>query len=130
MERKQRKNLIAELTGRLEFEKLSGSQEKEVIVGGSYQPLIRRLRKPLTVTKHQMDQLVALSNFIKIHPEFTQEDLNELLNAKPLKFKFLREVNTMLPDMLEELRDHGPGSVACYYANRMHINEQIDKILP
>lgn len=130
MERKQRKNLIAELTGRLEFEKISGSKEKEVVVGGVYQEVRRRLGKPLKITKTQMDQLVALHNFVKIHNELTQEDLNELLNLHKHKFKFLVELNNMLPDFLDELKDHGPGSVACYYANRKQLNKELERRLP
>ena len=119
-----------ELYKKLETEKHLGFRDEDVIVGGSCDRVRKRLTNPLTITKGEMNQLVALHKCLKNHPEFTQEDLNKLLCADIGKFKFLIKVNNILPDMLEELKDHGPGSVACYYANRMRINEQIDKILP
>ena len=126
----ERKSLLVELYKKLETEKRLGFRDKDVIVGGSCDRVRYRLTRPLTITKEEMNQLVGLHRFLKDHPKFTQEDLNELLCADVRKCEFLRKVNNVLPDMLEELKDHGPGSVACYYANRMHINEQIDKILP
>ena len=126
----EQKSLLVELYKKLETEKHLGFRDKNVIVGGMYNTVRRKLGKPLTITKEEMDQLVALYRFLKDHPDFTQEQLNDLLNADIHKFKFLIKVNNILPDFLSELKDHGPGSVACYYANRMHINEQIDKILP
>ena len=81
---------------------------------------------------HRLDvQTTGLMVYAKTQKYInSQEKLNDLLNSDIKKFKFLIKVNNILPDFLSELKDHGPGTVACYYANREHINEQIDKILP
>lgn len=126
----EQKRLLVELYKKLEQEKHLGFRDKDVIVGGMYNTVRRQLGKPLTITKEEMDQLVALYRFLKEHNDFTQEELNKLLIEDVHKFKFLIKVNNILPDFLNELKDHGPGTVACYYANREHINKEIDKLLP
>ncbi len=128
--KEERKSLIAELTEKIAHEKITGSREKDVIVGGSYQRIRRTMGHPLKVSKNEYDQLVALSKFLGVPPEITQEDLNELLETKFSAFGFLRKVNNILPDFLLEIRDHGPQSVACYYANRKQTIKEIDRALP
>lgn len=126
----EQKSLLVELYKKLDCEKHLGLSDKEVVVGGSYDFVKGRVTRPLTITKEEMDQLVALYRFLKDHPDFTQEKLTDLLNSDVLKFKFLIKVNNIFPDFLSELKDHGPGTVACYYASREHINKEIDKLLP
>lgn len=130
MERLEKRSLIVELRDRIESEKLYGSREKDIIVGGSYERLRRKLSRPLKIKKEEMDQLVALRKFLIANPYVTQEDLNALLYGALIKFDFLRKVNKMLPDFANELRDHGAQVVACYYANRTRTVKEIDRALP
>lgn len=130
MEKQEIRSLVVELRDRIESEKLYGSREKDIIVGGSYERLRRKLSRPLKIKKEEMDQLIALRKFLIANPYVTQEDLNALLCGELMKFKFLRKVNKMLPDFAEELRDYGAQVVACYYANRIRAVKEIDRALP
>ena len=138
MQKEERKNLIIKLKDKLEYgyiEVLGNknflNSNKEVVVGGRYSRMMGHiLVSPVKVSKQQLDQLYGLSKFLRENPHVTQEDLNELLKTKFFKFKFLRKVNKLLPDLLIELRDYSAQSVALYYANRVQVNEQIEKALP
>ena len=130
MKKEERKSLIAELIGRIEFEKISCIQDKEVILGEVENRINGRKTNTLKIPARQMDQLVALSKFLRKNSNVTQEDLNYLLKTKWIKFKFLRKINNMMPDLLDEIKNHGPQHVAIYYANRVQVNEQIEKALP
>ena len=130
MQNEERKSLINQLSDKFQNEKYRGTDWKDVYLAGSGFKINGRLVAPLTISKKQMDQLVALKKFLEENNEITQEDLNILLNTKLFKFMFLRKVNAMLPDLLSEIKQHGAVYVATYYANRLNINDQIDKILP
>ena len=65
----------------------------------------------------------------KENSELTNEDIREILNSNN-KFSFLRKLDKLIPDFYEELKLHGPMSIATTYASRKHMNEQLNKRLP
>ena len=131
MDKSMQKNLLIKLNKKLEAEKyINADGPRKVVLDASCSRKTWKFIDLVTVTKHQMLQLVALSQFLKENPEVTQEDLNELLKTKFFQFKFLRRVNNMLPDFLLELKNYGARSVALYYANRVRVNKQIQNALP
>lgn len=130
MEKEERKSLINQLNDKFQNEKYRGTDWKGVYLAGNGAKINGRLVAPLTISKKQMDQLIALKKFIEENDNITQEDLNVLLNTKFFKFKFLRKVNQTLPDLLSEIKQHSAIYVATYYANRVRVNEQIEKVLP
>ena len=125
------KNLVRELTKKLAIRELESSfySDKDIHVGGRYNRATGKTEGAIKIKQTEFDQLEGLYLFVKENQSLTQEELNELLKTKFLKFKFLRKVNAMLPDLLAEIKMHGAMQVAIYYANRVHVNKQIDRVL-
>ena len=125
------KNLVLELTKKIAEKELISAHttDKQIVVGGSCSRITGKITKSVKIKKSEYDQLVGLYKFIQEHKDLTQEELDFVLKTKFLKFRFLRKVNALVPDFLNELKMHGAMQVALYYANRIQVNEQIDGVL-
>lgn len=75
----------------------------------------------------QYFQIVALYEFLKDNEDLSNEEVRAMLKSR-LKFSFLRKLDKKIPNMFEELREHGPKCVAIMY-DRSNQEKQADKVL-
>ncbi len=75
----------------------------------------------------QYFQIVALYEFLKDNEDLSNEEVRAMLKSR-LKFSFLRKLDKKIPNMFEELREHGPKCVAIMY-DRSNQGKQADKVL-
>ena len=79
------------------------------------------------LSNEQYFQIVALYEFLKDNEDLSNEEVKAMLKSR-LKFSFLRKLDKKIPNMIEELREHGPKYVAIMY-NRLNQDKQADKVL-
>lgn len=125
------KRLVKELSKQMAAKDLNldpyAKQKK--IIGSDLCFSARKNIKETTVTKHQYNQLIALQRFLQENENLTQKEFNCLLKTKFLKFKFLREVNAILPDMLSKLKEHSAMYVVLSYVSAKNANKEMEKVL-
>ena len=84
---------------------------------------------PKYISHKEYFQVAQFYNFLKENPNLTNDDITEILNSNN-KFSFLRKLDKLIPDFYEELKLHGPMTIATTYASRKHTDEQLKKRLP
>lgn len=114
-------NLIVMLSNKLKESKQMSRTSKSIQnqTAGSY-----------TITQlsnEQYFQIVALYEFLKDNEDLSNEEVKTMLKSR-LKFSFLRKLDKRFPNMIEELREHGPKYVSIMY-DKINQEKQADKVL-
>lgn len=115
MEKERMENLIVKLTKKLEFAKFQAEmqdkprEEKGLIIKKS-----TRLN-PKYISNRQYFQIAQFYTFLKDNEDLTNSEVRKILKSKK-KFKFLLELDSLIPDLFDELRLHGPMCIAIDYA--------------
>jgi len=129
MENEVRKKLVVELYKKMQFAKFQ-AQTKE---NGDKDDLFLKPKgariNPKYLSDKQYFQIAQFYVFLKENPDLTSEEIREVLKSNN-KFSFLRKLDKLIPDFYEELKLHGPMTIATTYASRKHMNEQLNKRLP
>ena len=79
------------------------------------------------LSNEQYFQIVTLYKFLKDNEDLSNDEVRAILKSR-LKFSFLRKLDKKIPNMFEELREHGPKCVAIMY-DRSNQEKQADKVL-
>lgn len=79
------------------------------------------------LSNEQYFQIVALYEFLKDNEDLSNEEVKAMLKSR-LKFSFLRKLDKRFPNMIEELREHGPKYVSIMY-DKINQEKQADKVL-
>ena len=122
MEREEKQNLVAKLYNNLRFAKIKAdmqtnnekNEKKEIYTKAKG---IRINSKYLS--NKEYFQIVEFYEFLKENPNLTNDEIREILNSNN-KFSFLRKLDQTVPDLFEELKDHGVMYVAVSYVNKKH----------
>lgn len=124
MEKEQINNLIVKLTKKLEFAKFqAGMQDKPKKETGVFIKASTKLN-PKYISNRQYFQIAQFYTFLKENDELTESQIRKILKSKN-KFKFLLELDSIIPDFIEELKLHGPMSIAIDYAKRKQVADII-----
>ncbi|MBE7076454.1 MAG: hypothetical protein E7374_01005 [Clostridiales bacterium] len=126
----ERKSLIRELTYNLNRAKEEASKSvvrKDMRKGILFVPYygVTGLN-PDCISGEEFQQIMFLSQFLKCYPKVNDDNIDEVLNSKHFKFKFLRKLHSMIPDMVEKIRENGPKSVAEEYAHLVYTKKLED----
>ena len=117
MEKEQMENLIVKLTKKLELAKFKAElQDKPKSENGVFIKSSTRLN-PKYISNRQYFQIAQFYTFLKENDELTENQIRKILKSKK-KFKFLLELDSTIPDFIEELKFHGPMCIAIDYAKR------------
>ena len=76
---------------------------------------------PRYISDEHYFQIVEFYNFLQENPDLTTNEIREVLKGKTLKFAFLRKLDQLIPDLFDELKQHGPGSIATHYVNFIYF---------
>ena len=102
MEKERMENLIVKLTKKLEFAKFQAEmqdkprEEKGLIIKKS-----TRLN-PKYISNRQYFQIAQFYTFLKDNEDLTNSEVRKILKSKK-KFKFLLELDSLIPDLLTSL---------------------------
>ena len=72
--------------------------------------------------------IIGFHSFVK-REQLTDDEITTLLMCNANEFPFLNDLVSRVTDCVEELRDHGPMSVAMMYRQRKLIDEKLNKII-
>ena len=124
-----KKSLILKLNERLSIAKLHAHwkdnqqfDKKQVFVQSETK------LNPRFISNKQYFQIAEFYNFLKENEDLTDEEIREVLQAKFVNYRFLRKLDKLIPDFFEELKFHGPMSVAIRYVDRK-VNKENYRIL-
>ena len=90
---------------------MEDDQYPELYVGGE------KKINPKYLTDIQYAQIQELYFLLKDNEDLSEEDLEDILKVKFFMFKFLRKLNSRIPNLIEELRHNGVDRVAEMYAS-------------
>ena len=109
------KTLVDKLSEKLDkLNKQKGKMEEVVFVKNERKE-ISMYDLGETFTKDQRAKVYALHNFLMENENLSQEELNEVLKGKFFKFAFLRRLNKVIDNLIEELKESGPTHVLWMY---------------
>ena len=83
---------------------------------------------PRYISNNQYYQIAEFYNFLTENEDLTDEEIREVLKYKFINYKFLRKLDKLIPDFFEELKMHGPMSVAIRYIDRK-VNKENYRML-
>ena len=129
MQKEERKNLVVKLYNKMRFAKFQAEVKENKDNNSLFVKPVGYTLNPKYISNKQYFQIAQLYNFLKENPDLKDEEIREILNSNN-KFSFLRKLDKSMPDFIEELKLHGPMTIATTYASRKHINEQLKKRLP
>ena len=129
MEKEERINLVVKLYKKMQFAKFQAeTQDRSDKDNLFLQPKGYRIN-PKFLSKKQYFKIAQFYVFLKENPDLTDEQIKEVLNSNN-KFSFLRKLDSLIPDFFEELKLHGPMTIAVDYASRKQTNKELTKRLP
>ncbi len=91
----------------------------DIVISGDYPRESTEWLPDVKISGKQMAYIVAIKHYAEHHPDFTQEDLNEMLKTKKIKFAILRKMNKKIPDFAEELKTGNIMEIVIDYARRV-----------
>ena len=122
MEKELKQNLVAKLYNNLKLAKIKAdmqtNSEKNEKSAMFTSPKGIRINSKYLSNKEYF-QIVEFYEFLKENPDLTDDEIREILNSNN-KFSFLRKVDQAVPNMFEELRDHGVMYIAVSYVSNKH----------
>lgn len=129
------KRLLIDLTNRMRTAKLLAKDNKrreaEIAKRQAFtQPNTNSIKSAMS--DYEYFQIVELFEYMRKNRELSDEQVREILSSK-FRFKFLRKLDRVIPDMIGELREHGPRVIAYEYARTkegMRRSRIISKNLP
>lgn len=129
-----KKNLIVKLTENLQRAKSKANWENYKEREESKQVFVQSETgiNPRYLSNEQYFQIAEFYNFLKENKGLTAYEIRELLKGKLIKFAFLRKLDKLIPNFFDELKFHGPMSIATRYISLKyykHLNKKIDEIL-
>lgn len=65
-----------------------------------------------SMTKYQYSKLFALYDFMQEHPKVSNVEIRRMLRYRSINYSFLNKCDISIEDFLDELRYHGPVSMA------------------
>jgi len=65
------------------------------------------IKPTASVSKYQLDQLLAVYNFIIANPTLTDADIKKVLKCKPKQFGYVLKLEKKVNNFFEELKAHG-----------------------
>ena len=71
-----------------------------------------------SMSKAQYCQLFALYDFMLSNPKVTYGEIRRLLRSKSIHYHFLNKCDQEIDSFIEELKSHGPYSMALYIENQ------------
>ena len=83
---------------------------------------------PKYISKKDYADIIALSVFLRrkhASGEAISQDQLDKIIEKGHEFAFLRKVNKVVPNMVEEILDHGPSYAGAQYANYIKFKEDL-----
>ena len=129
MQKEERKGLVVKLYNKMRFAKFQAEEKEDRDNNSLFIKPVGYTLNPKYISRKEYFQVAQFYTFLKENSELTNEDIREILNSNN-KFSFLRKLDKLIPDFYEELKLHGPMSIATTYASRKHMNEQLKKRLP
>jgi len=120
----------------IEYSKSLGEKTKiitgsdEMVVEGRFDRVSGKMTSSTKIQIDLWEEIVALHAFLFANQDVTQEDLDELLKKKFFKFRFLRDVNRVIPNLRNELLNHDNMYVASRYLHAKSKQNQREKTLP
>ena len=129
MQKEERKGLVVKLYNKMRFAKFQAEVKENKDNNSLFVKPVGYTLNPKYISHKEYFQVAQFYNFLKENPNLTNEDIREILNSNN-KFSFLRKLDKLIPDFYEELKLHGPMTMATTYASRKHMNEQLKKRLP
>lgn len=129
------KRLLIDLTNRMRTAKLLAKDNKrreaEIAKRQAFtQPNTNSVKSAMS--DYEYFQIVELFEYMRKNRELSDEQVREILSSK-FRFNFLRKLDRAIPDMIGELREHGPRVIAYEYARTkegMRRSRIISKNLP
>lgn len=129
------KRLLIDLTNRMRTAKLLAKDNKrreaEIAKRQAFtQPNTNSIKSAMS--DYEYFQIVELFEYMRKNRELSDEQVREILSSK-FRFNFLRKLDRVIPDMIGELREHGPRVIAYEYARTkegMRRSRIISKNLP
>ena len=129
------KRLLVDLTNRMRTAKLLAKDNKrreaEIAKRQAFtQPNTNSVKSAMS--DYEYFQIVELFEYMRKNRELSDEQVREILSSK-FRFNFLRKLDREIPDMIGELREHGPRVIAYEYARTkegMRRSRILSKNLP
>ena len=129
------KRLLIDLTNRMRTAKLLAKDNKrreaEIAKRQAFtQPNTNSIKSAMS--DYEYFQIVELFEYMRKNRELSDEQVREILSSK-FRFNFLRKLDRVIPDMIGELREHGPRVIAYEYARTkegMRRSRILSKNLP
>ena len=106
----QTKKLVAALTEKIEIHKKKQIGENFEKENGLFKTKVKFNSK--SMSKYQYSLLFALYDFMKDNPKATDMEIRKVLRSKSINFAFLNKCDNNIENFLEELKKHGPVSMA------------------
>ena len=122
MDKEQRKRLVSQLSQNIEHSRALTRINDEVTTGWIQYPL-EDVYCEKYITKEKSADLVSLYEMLKIHEEIDNVELKKMLAMHPIAFNFLRKINKLFKDMVQELREHGPKWIVVTYCGKKRFKE-------
>ena len=119
-EREKINELAIELTNEISFQKLIHLRESDKLLVRAYS-----INPKYLDPKDNID-IIALYVFLKKHsngPSPINQELFEKIIKKGNNFTFLRKLNKVVPNLVEETLDHGPSYAGVRYAGKIKLEE-------
>lgn len=129
MQKEDRKNLVVKLYNKMQIAKRQAEVKEDRDNNSLFVKPVGYTLNPKYISHKEYFQVAQFYNFLKENPDLKDDEIKEILNSNN-KFSFLRKLDKLIPDFYEELKLHGPMTIATTYASRKHMNEQLKKRLP
>ena len=65
------------------------------------------IKPTANVSKYQLNQLLAVYNFMVNNPNLTAEDVKKVIKCKPKQFGYVLKIEKKVNNFFEELKAHG-----------------------
>jgi len=84
---------------------------------------------PNLVSFSKQQEIIQLCQFLKLYPNLTDQDLENILNCNKLKFTFLKEVVGSIPNFVDEARNHEDYKYIPYtYLNTLFFADNVNNV--
>ena len=104
------KKLVLALTEKIEIHKKKQIGENFEEDNGLFKTKVKFNAK--SMNKYQYSQLCALFDFMLDNPKLNEAEIRKVLRSKSINFAFLNKCDNDIEGFLEELKKHGPVSMA------------------
>lgn len=78
---------------------------------------------------HQQMKVVQLCRFVRAHPEIQESDLRIILNLCQFQFSLYRDIQRLIPNLVEEIRSHDDEKYICGMYSAIKVFREQEMIL-